>query len=179
FEQLVQRYRHVVYGLCLRMLRHHEDAEDATQETFTRLSKHVHRWDSSRPFEPWLMTIAGNRCRTMLAKRAKRQTVPLSSVQAVATEEDSRQRAAGLLQEELDIALADLRDDHRRAFELFHQEGLDYQSIADRMECPVGTVKTWVHRARTRLIQRLQRRQVIHRAKSQMANESGNQRRHA
>ena len=72
FGQLVERFRGQVYGLCFRMLGQREDAEDATQETFVRVIRNLHRWDQGRAFEPWLLTIAGNRCRTKLARRMKR-----------------------------------------------------------------------------------------------------------
>ena len=76
FKELVYRFRGQVYGLCYRMLGQREDAEDATQETFLRVVRNLDRWDPKRAFEPWLLTIAGNRCRTRLAKRTRRpQTV--------------------------------------------------------------------------------------------------------
>ena len=72
FSTLIERFRGQVYGLCYRMLGQREDAEDATQETFVRVAKNLHRWDPERKFEPWLLTIAGNRCRTRLSKRKRR-----------------------------------------------------------------------------------------------------------
>ena len=72
FSDLIDRLRGRVYGLCYRMLGQREDAEDATQETFLRVARNLHRWDPTRSFEPWLLTIAGNRCRTRLAKLTRR-----------------------------------------------------------------------------------------------------------
>lgn len=69
---LVERYQGQVFGLCYRMLGNRQDAEDATQETFIRVLHSLRRWDSSRAFEPWLLAIAGNRCRTALAARKRR-----------------------------------------------------------------------------------------------------------
>ena len=66
---LVERFRGQVFGLCFRMLAQRQDAEDAAQETFVRVLKNLHRWDQQRDFEPWLLAIAGNRCRTALAAR--------------------------------------------------------------------------------------------------------------
>ena len=66
---LVERFRGQVFGLCYRMLGHREDAEDAAQETFVRVLKNLHRWDADREFQPWLLAIAGNRCRTALAEQ--------------------------------------------------------------------------------------------------------------
>ena len=71
-QEFVDRFRGQVFGLCYRMLGQREDAEDATQETMVRVCKNLQRWDQNRAFEPWLLTIAGNRCRTRLAKRMRR-----------------------------------------------------------------------------------------------------------
>src|SRR5258706_13026693 len=69
---LVERFQGQVFGLCYRMLGQRQDAEDAAQETFVRLLKNLHRWDPGRDFQPWLLAIAGNRCRTALAARRGR-----------------------------------------------------------------------------------------------------------
>src|SRR5687768_14360112 len=70
--ELVRRFEGPVFGLCFRMLTRREDAEDAAQETLIRMLRSLNRWDSSRDFEPWLLAIAGNRCRTMLADRRRK-----------------------------------------------------------------------------------------------------------
>src|SRR3954468_10312404 len=69
---LVERFQGQVFGLCLRMLGQRQDAEDAAQETFVRVLRNLHRWDAERDFEPWLLAIAGNRCRTALSVRGRR-----------------------------------------------------------------------------------------------------------
>jgi RNA polymerase sigma-70 factor (ECF subfamily) len=155
---LVDRYRSQVFGLCFRMLGHRQDAEDAAQESFVRLLRSLARWDPARGFEPWLLAIAGNRCRTMLAVR-RRRPAPHGLVEPVDATPDGR--AAGHLAEELRLALAELREEYRRAFTLFHEQELSYAQIAAVLDCPLGTVKTWVHRARRELIERLRQRGVI------------------
>jgi RNA polymerase sigma-70 factor (ECF subfamily) len=158
-RQLIDRFRGQVFGLCYKMLRHREDAEDATQETFLRVVKNLHRWDSNRAFEPWLLTIAGNRCRTQLAKRGRNHFVQSLDYQV----EDLRPSPhfPQPLREEVDLALDHLRDEYRLAFELFHDKGLSYQEIAESLNVPLGTVKTWVHRARRELITKLRQRGVL------------------
>jgi RNA polymerase sigma-70 factor (ECF subfamily) len=159
FSTLVQRYQNLVFSLCFRMLGHREDAEDAVQETFTRVARHIDGWDDQRPIEPWLLTIAGNRCRTHLSRR--RRDLPLLDGAEPASNATEQQRTADVLDEEVQLALSDLRDQHRTAFLMFHQDQLSYAEIAEKMDCPVGTVKTWVHRARTDLIDRLRQREVL------------------
>ena len=71
-QALVERYQTEVFGLCVRLLCHRQDAEDVTQEVFLRVFRSLRRWDSSRPLKPWIMAIAVNRCRTWLAQRSRR-----------------------------------------------------------------------------------------------------------
>src|SRR5262245_32975840 len=156
---LVERFRGQVFGLCYRMLGHRQDAEDAAQETFVRVLKNLHRWDSGRDFVPWLLAIAGNRCRTALAKR-RRRPIAEPTIELVADASPDRRQADQLAQE-VHLALADLRPEYRQAFLLFHDHELSYPEIADAMQVPLGTIKTWVHRARRELIDRLRRREAI------------------
>ena len=161
---LVERFRGQVYGLCYRMLGQRQDAEDAVQETFVRVLRNLHRWDAERDFQPWLFAIAGNRCRTALAARRRRPFADVSVELAVDDTPD--RRAADSLAEELGLALAQLRPEYELAFRLFHERELSYGQIAETMGVPLGTVKTWVHRARRELIERLRERGAIPRERS-------------
>ncbi len=157
---LVERFRGQVFGLCYRMLGQRQDAEDAAQETFVRVLKNLHRWDPTRDFEPWLLAIAGNRCRTALSTR-KRRPVGSDALIDQVPDDAPDERAAQHLAEEVHLALAIVRDEYRQAFVLFHEQELSYAEIAEAMEVPLGTVKTWVHRARRDLIEELRRRGVV------------------
>jgi RNA polymerase sigma-70 factor (ECF subfamily) len=156
---LVERFRGQVYGLCYRMLGQRQDAEDAAQETFVRVLKNLHRWDAARDFEPWLLAIAGNRCRTALASRKRRPAAEFL-VESLADDAPDEQSARNLA-EEVHLALAGVRVEYRQAFALFHENELSYAEIAEAMAVPLGTVKTWVHRARKELIEHLRERGVV------------------
>src|SRR5581483_6333330 len=71
-RRLLDRFGGVVFGLCLRMMGHRQDAEDVAQETFLRALRGVAGFDGHRPLRPWLLGIAANRCRTALGRRARR-----------------------------------------------------------------------------------------------------------
>ncbi len=157
--ELVERFRGQVFGLCYRMLGQHQDAEDAAQETFVRVLKNLHRWDSARDFEPWLLAIAGNRCRTALANRMKRSQVQPLLDDSVADAGHDLQAARGMA-EEVQLALGRLRAEYREAFVLFHEHERSYAEIAEIMQCPVGTIKTWIHRARLEMMQFLKSRGI-------------------
>ncbi len=104
-------------------------------------------------------TIAANRCRTQLASRAKRRRADVD-VETLIDRSPDRLGARQTV-EELQTALGMLRKNYRRAFVLFHVEGRSYIEIAAECRVPLGTVKTWVHRARRELAERLRERGVI------------------
>ncbi len=156
---LVDLYRGQVFGLCYRMLRHRQDAEDVAQETFVRALRSLHRWDCEREFLPWLLAIAGNRCRTLLSSRM-RQPATSSLVEHLSDNALEHAEARNLA-EEVELALGTLRAEYRQAFLLFHQHELSYAEISAALDCPLGTVKTWVHRARRELITKLAQRGVV------------------
>jgi RNA polymerase sigma-70 factor (ECF subfamily) len=158
-RRFVEHYQGNVFGLCYRMLGRRHDAEDAAQDAFLRVVQNLDKVDLDRDIEPWLLTIAGNCCRTRLARRKQRpDAMPLAvDVSDDAVEEQSGREMA----EEVQQGLEALREEYRQAFLLFHEQQLSYADIADVLAVPIGTIKTWVHRARRELIDRLQQRGVI------------------
>jgi RNA polymerase sigma factor (sigma-70 family) len=157
-RQLVERFQGDVYGLCVRLLGHRQDAEDVTQEVFLRVFRSLQAWDATRPLKPWVMGIAVNRCRTWLTQRAKRPELVdhLQDTLADQPEDDSAE-----LMTEIRSALADLRVEYRTVFVLFHEQGQPYEDIAQTLARPVGTIKTWLHRARLEILERLRMRGMV------------------
>ena len=157
---LIEQYQGIVFGLCYRMMNQRQDAEDVAQETFVRAIRAMARFDPARPIRPWLLEIAANRCRTALARRSRRPaTVPTEPAHDIPDPRAGRADPDDLAGE-LERALNVLRDEYRLVFVLFHEQNLSYDEIARTVSRPVGTVKTWLHRARAELADYLSRRGV-------------------
>jgi RNA polymerase sigma-70 factor (ECF subfamily) len=157
---LFEEFHGIVFGLCYRMLNHHQDAEDVTQDTFLRALRGIFGFDSARPIRPWLLEIAANRCRSALALRTRRPR--LTPVCAADDQADPRPGVSDpdQLAIELERAVNRLRPEYRLVFSLYHEQNLSYEEISHSLDRPVGTIKTWLHRARAELAEHLARRGV-------------------
>jgi RNA polymerase sigma-70 factor (ECF subfamily) len=155
-RKLVEQFERPVFSLCLRMLRHRQDAEDVAQESLTRMVRHLAGWDGARELLPWVLAIAANRCRTALERRGRRPVV-LASLPEPAAPAATAPAGIG---EEVQQALAELREEHRECFVLFYEQELSILEISEIMNVPDGTIKTWLHRARKQLAERLRARGI-------------------
>jgi len=157
-RQLIERFQSDVFGLCVRLMRNRHDAEDVCQEVFLRIFRSLHRWDGARPLRPWIMGITVNRCRTWMARRAKRPELVeyLQDTAEGRPADDSAELAS-----EVAAAVDELRPLYRAAFIMFHEQGLPYDDIAQALDRPVGTIKTWLHRARNEMFERLRQRGMV------------------
>jgi RNA polymerase sigma-70 factor (ECF subfamily) len=154
--EFVEKYKVLVFGVCLRMLGDRQEAEDASQDVFVRALRSLHRWDQDRPLRPWLLTITSNRCRTYLHQRRRRPAATEYVDEIVdprGEQDDSRE-----LWQEIRRALESMRPEYQTVFMLFHEQGLNYEEMSLILSKPVGTLKTWLHRARQEMLTILRRK---------------------
>jgi RNA polymerase sigma-70 factor (ECF subfamily) len=165
YRELVRRYERPVFSLIFRMVRNRELAEDLSQETFIKV---LNALDSYRPeykFSSWVFKIANNAAIDHLRRR-ELDTLSLEgsphaeTPQAVeATALQIGERGETALEEvenkelggEIERAIAKLRPEYRTCILLRHVEGRAYEEIAEILNLPLGTVKTYIHRARNEL----------------------------
>ena len=157
-RELVERFQRDVYGLCLRFLAHQQDAEDVAQEVFLRVFRSLKRWDPARPLRPWVLAITVNRCRTWAGRRGKGPE-PADYLHELADHrpEDDSLELAGAIR----IAVDGLREAYQTVFVLFHEHGHSYEEIAETVGRPVGTIKTWLHRARLEVLDSLRSQGLV------------------
>lgn len=157
FEDLVARYEPRVERLCERILGSRADAEDAAIAAFVKAWRWLARYDSSRPFAPWLLTIASREALTVARARPTWTSLdayaPESELSAPAGGFGDPVEAAvsGATRETILAAVMRLDLPSRAAVVLRFQLDLSYAEIARLLGIPPGTVGTLLHRARHRL----------------------------
>ena len=174
YRELLGRYQRPVFSLIYRMLRDREQAEDLAQETFVRVFNHIDRYDPKYKFSSWIFKIATNLTIDHIRKKelatvsidGSRYAVTADEIEAstisVASDDENPEELleAKELGESIEEAIGGLRAEYRTAILLRHVEGREYQEIADIMGLPLGTVKTFIHRARNELRGKLQHLRV-------------------
>jgi RNA polymerase sigma-70 factor (ECF subfamily) len=168
FGRLVERHKASIYGLCYRLLGSPDEARDAAQETFVRAYLGMREFDDAQPFGAWALRIARNHCIDLLRRR--RPTLALSAEgrseedgpgvapelpdrQAMGGEQAMQEREA---QRDLERAIGKLPPRYREVIALFHVQHKSYAEIAEVLAVPIGTVMTWLHRARKELRAQMQ-----------------------
>ncbi len=158
FERLLVMYRQKVFHLAYSMIRNETQAEDVTQDIFLRIWRGLPGYNGAASLSTWIYTISRNTCLTELKKRAARPTVSLHDPE-LETRLDSlpalqsADREKGV-QMDVDLLLAQLPDKYRRVITLFYLENKSYEECSALLGLPMGTVKTFLFRARKELLRR-------------------------
>ena len=160
-REIVRRFQRPVFNLIVRMVQDAGTAEDLAQEAFVKVFRSLHTFDVRLRLAAWVLKIAHNTTLDYL-RRHRPHLVPLdapgpdertladqlpdpAAVSPERTAERQQLRAA------LDAAIDRLRPEYRRVIVLRYHEDLDYAEIAEITGAPLGTVKTFLHRARQAL----------------------------
>lgn len=155
FEEAVAPYERQVYFTCLRMMGNVQDAEDCAQEAMLKAYKSFSSFRGESKLSTWLYTIASRCC--MDALRARKEAVSLNELQEAGWEKEDESPSPYLQLEEaqrkeaLQMAITHLPHDQRLTLVLCDLQGLSYEEAAQTMDCPAGTVKSRLSRARTAL----------------------------
>ncbi len=157
FDLLVIKYQHRVLALVRRFVRDQTEAEDVAQEAFIKAYRAINSFRGESAFYTWLYRIAVNTAKNALETRKRRpgSDVDIDDVEEygfsehMKTEENPETLlAAQDMQRVVNEALAALPEDLRRALLLREFDGLAYEDIAQLMNCPIGTVRSRIFRAR-------------------------------
>jgi RNA polymerase sigma-70 factor (ECF subfamily) len=169
YRELIRRYERPLFSLLYRMVRDRELAEDLAQETFIKALNAIESYRPEFKFSSWIFKIANNAAIDHLRRR-ELDTLSLDgsphaetpeAVEATALQIGDRQESpldaveARELGGQIEQAIAQLRPEYRSCILLRHVEGRAYEEIAEILNLPLGTVKTYIHRARNELRQAL------------------------
>ncbi len=158
FDLLMGKYQHRIQVLVARYLRDPDDVQDVTQEAFVKAYRALPKFRAESQFYTWLYRIAINTAKNFLVARSRRP--PASDVDSAEAEyyaggevlqeiETPENRLAGdELQRVVFAAIEELPEDLRTAVTLREFDGMSYEDIAAVMDCPVGTVRSRIFRAR-------------------------------
>lgn len=170
FEELLLKYRHLVFSLCLRMLGNREDADDCAQETFVKVYKALQKFKFEAKFSTWLYRIAVNTCKNKLSSAEYRHRSRFVLVAPLRPEEEPL--PGGALRDETNLpediyekrmtrelimdAIRTLSKDHKTLIVLADLEGYPYETIVQITGLRLGTVKSRLARARHQLRAKLE-----------------------
>ena len=158
FDVLVLKYQNKIIQLVYRYVHDSDEAQDVAQEAFIKAYKAIGRFRGESAFYTWIYRIAINTAKNYLVASGRRP--PRTDIDAQDAEQ--YEGAAGLkeyatpermlmkdeIQQAIASAIDELPDDLRTAITLRELEGLSYEEIAQTMECPIGTVRSRIFRAR-------------------------------
>jgi RNA polymerase sigma-70 factor (ECF subfamily) len=165
YRELIRRYERPVFSLIFRMVRNRELAEDLSQETFVKVLNAIQSYRPEFKFSSWVFKIANNAAIDHIRKR-ELDTLSLEGSPHADTPElieatalQISERAESQLEEvenrelggTIERAIERLRPEYRACILLRHVEGRTYDEIAEILNLPLGTVKTYIHRARNEL----------------------------
>ena len=157
-KQIYETYYKYTFVICLRYLKHREDAEDIAHDVFFNFFKNLSSFDekSNTVIKPWIQTIAVNTCLNFIKKKKpeffKDDTDEIKKTDSIEAEDSANIEFSN---EELRNALETLPEGKRIIFNLHAVDGLKHEEIAEKLEITVGTVRSQYKKAKDILQQTL------------------------
>ncbi len=155
FRRLVDSLARLTFNLAWRITGNGADSEDLTQEIFLRLHRNLDKYDPALPFMPWFRTLATNICLNHLKRARQSRAASLDAHEGMDVAGPDSKTPSGDFDEKLRRAVQELPDEYRLVVTYLYFNDLGVSEIAEAMQVPVGTVKTWLFRARDELKQKL------------------------
>lgn len=151
-EHLVRRYEKPIYSFIVKMVGNNAEADDIFQETFLRVYQKRKLYRNGAAVSPWLYKICLNLCRDALRRRSRQKDLPLDDLPLPDPDPGPEQSSLdNFTIRKVIEAISGLPEKQKEVFLLHHYQGLKYHEIADILSTSVGTVKSRMHYAVTRL----------------------------
>lgn len=166
FDLLVKKYQHKILGLIGRYINDHAEVQDVAQEAFIKAYRALGKFRAESAFYTWMYRIAINTAKNHLVSRGRRppgSDLDINDAEIVDMSgrlADIETPEAAIARDQLEAAvfeaIENLPDDLRTAITLRELDGMSYEDIAQIMQCPVGTVRSRIFRAREAVDQHIQ-----------------------
>jgi len=166
FELLMDRFQNKVFRLAFSMVRNETMAEDLAQEVFMKIWKALPGYQGDASLSTWIYAIARNTCLTEIKKRSARPTVSFDEPEFEDALEklpagQTSDRGAGA-EMDIQVMLARLPDKYRQVITLFYLEQKSYEEVSTMLGIPMGTVKTFLFRAKKELLKYNRRNENVY-----------------
>lgn len=156
FEELVTRYKKLVYSVVYNLIKDKEEVNDISQEVFIRIYKSLDRYNPEFKFSTWIARISTNLCLDILRKK-KVDSTPIEEIEGVASGMDTPEASYINKErsEQIRKAISELPEKYRIPIVLFHQNGLSYEEMTRVLNEPMTIIKNRLYRARLLLKEKL------------------------
>ncbi len=151
FSELIRRHQHLVYNVAYRFMRDATLAEDMAQESFVKAYRLLKGFRGDCSFTTWLYRVTATTCLTEINKRKRRKEVELTPESGGNLCSTGHKPAERDLKEQIRRCVTRLSDRYATIVTLYYLKGTSYDEIAQVMDVPLGTLKTWMFRARKQL----------------------------
>ncbi|MFZ5989360.1 MAG: RNA polymerase sigma factor [Bacillota bacterium] len=156
FEELVTRYKKLIYNVIYNMINNKDELYDISQEVFIRIYRSLDKYNPEFKFSTWIVRIATNYCLDMLRKK-KVDSMPIDEAIGVSSTVDTPEACyiKREQRERINDELSKLPEKYRVPIILFHKNGLSYEEMSQVLNEPMSIIKNRLYRARLMLKEKL------------------------
>jgi RNA polymerase sigma factor (sigma-70 family) len=144
------RYGHLVFGVCLRIIKNKQDCEDITMQIFQQLGAKLNQHQITY-FKSWLYQVTRNECLMVLRKSGKNREVEYNEHMDISNDADPKEKNTECFERNLEAALDELKAEQREAIQLFYEQEKTYAQIAAETNWELNKVKSYIQNAKRNL----------------------------
>ena len=155
FEQILSFYEKAIYNYVFRIMKDPQTAKEITQDTFVKVYTHRKTIDPEKSIKTWIFTIATNTAYDFIRAKKRKNEISFDEDNETISSFEAYYPKEGLVSD-VDKALDQIKPEYKKVLLLFYQQGFEYKEIAEILEIPINTVKTYIKRGKEELKDKLE-----------------------